>query len=89
MKAMIGTAMLLGVLMAPSAPAHAMFAPFEPPKASATFFDNAAMTMEPLGASLEANYFRAPPLPAAARRVFPCRMQVFLFEKTRLAQSCN
>ena len=38
---------------------------------------------------LEADYFRAPQAPFAAGRVFPCRLQLRMFEKTRLAQSCH
>jgi hypothetical protein len=38
---------------------------------------------------LEFGYFRAPQTPVAAGRVFPCRLQLQIFEKTKLAQSCH
>ena len=37
----------------------------------------------------EANYFRAPAEPFAAYRIFPCRLQLRVFDKTRMAQSCH
>ena len=37
----------------------------------------------------EAEYFRAPQSPVAAERNYPCRLQLRIFEKTRLAQSCQ
>lgn len=51
--------------------------------------DDLAIQIEPAGATLEANYFHAPQQPFAAGRVFPCRMQLRVFEKMRLAQTCN
>ena len=38
---------------------------------------------------LEVTYFNASQSPLAAGRLVPSRMQVRMFEKTRLAQSCN
>jgi hypothetical protein len=37
--------------------------------------------------TMEANYFRAPPSPPAVGKIFPCRLR--LFDKTRLARSCD
>ena len=51
--------------------------------------DDTAIDTSPSGATLESNYFRAPQQPYAANRVFPCRLQLRMFDKTRLAQSCN
>lgn len=52
--------------------------------------DDAPVMVGPAGASLERDYFRAPSTaPFAAQRVFPCRMQLRMFEKTRVAQSCR
>jgi hypothetical protein len=42
-----------------------------------------------IGAMMEADYFRAPRSPDAAGRAFPCRLKMHIFDKTRLAQSCN
>ena len=51
--------------------------------------DDAPVLVGPAGASLERDYFRAPSAaPFAVQRVFPCRMQMRMFEKTRVAQSC-
>jgi len=44
---------------------------------------------DPSGAIPEAAYFRAPPTPSSSDRIFPCRVQFDLFEKTQLAQLCH
>jgi hypothetical protein len=72
-----------------STTAQAKFAPFEPEQRVASVVDHAAMTTEPVGAMLEADYFNAPPVPFAARLLFPCHKQLHLFDKTRIAQSCR
>jgi hypothetical protein len=51
--------------------------------------DDSAINIGAAGATLESNYFRVPQPPIAAGRIFPCRLQLRVFEKTRLAQSCN
>jgi len=51
--------------------------------------DDLTIAAGPAGASLERDYFRAPQTPYAAGRVFPCSLQLRVFDKTRLAQSCN
>jgi hypothetical protein len=38
---------------------------------------------------LELNYFNAPPTTSASGRGNSCRLPQSLFEKTRLAESCN
>ncbi len=43
----------------------------------------------PAEAMNESTYFRPAPSPTAAGRNFPCRMREILFEKTRIALSCN
>jgi hypothetical protein len=90
MKAMIA----LVVLLALGAVAQAKPVPVEGQAVSHSFdgpawTDDAAINIGAAGASLEANYFRAPQEPIAAGRIFPCRLQLRVFEKTRLAQSCN
>ncbi len=88
MKAMIVAAGFFP-LVAPGATAQAKFAPIEPQKALTVSINDTAMTSEPLGAMLESNYFNAPPVPFAVGRVFPCRLQLRVFDKTRIAQSCR
>jgi hypothetical protein len=41
----------------------------------------------PAGAMLEADYFRAPQKPAPDPHM--CRLQLRVFEKTQLAESCH
>jgi hypothetical protein len=51
--------------------------------------DHAAIYIGSSRATLEAEYFNAPQQPYAAERVYPCRLKLRIFEKTRLAQSCD
>ncbi len=51
--------------------------------------DDLAISTGPAGATLEQDYFRVPQPASATGLVFPCRLQLRLFDKTRLAQSCN
>ena len=76
----------LALLMALGATAQGKLAPVEPQPA-ATSLDDFAISTGPAGA--ERDYFRAPPATYAARRTFPCRLQLIIFDKTRLAQSCH
>jgi hypothetical protein len=48
-----------------------------------------AMSVGPAGAMRESNYFRAPQRPVTTGHVFPCRLQMQVFDKTHLAQSCH
>ena len=84
MKALVivATVLVLGAA-AQAKPAPLDLRPIAPPAEDVT------IATGPAGATLESNYFRAPPEPYAAGRVFPCRLQLRLFDKTRLAQSCN
>jgi hypothetical protein len=84
MKALIAMAVLLAL----GATAQAKVAPLES-QLVAIAADNATINSGPAGATLESNYIRAPQAPTAAGRIFPCRLQLHVFEKTRLAQSCN
>lgn len=79
----------LFALAAFGATAQAKPTPVEPQKLATLSADDAAMTSEPLGAMLESDYFNVPPVPFAAGRMSPCRMQLRLFDKTRIAQSCH
>lgn len=87
MKASITLAFLVAqALLAVTAPAQAKLAPFEAQVSES--LDNTTINSGASGALLEAAYFSAPQ-PFAAGRIFPCRLQVRMFDKTRLAASCN
>ena len=92
MKNFIALALLFALgalaLIALSAAAQANLAPLEPQQI-ATSADDLAIATGAAGATLEQDYFRAPPLNYASGRIFPCRLQLRIFDKTRLAQSCN
>ena len=81
-------AIALVALLALGATAQAKLAPLELQMASISA-DDTTIESGPSGAGLESDYFHAPQTPFATRRVFPCRLQIRLFEKTRMAQSCN
>lgn len=84
MKALLAIAILLSL----SAGAQAKLAPVDAPRLTHAP-DDSAMVAGPAGAMLEFGYFRAPQTPVAAGRVFPCRLQLQVFEKTKIAQSCH
>lgn len=84
MKTLIAIALLFVIGVA----AQAKLAPVDP-QPVAFSPDDLAISTEAPGALLEQDYFRAPPPATAASRVFPCRLQLRLFDKTQLAQSCN
>jgi hypothetical protein len=52
-------------------------------------FDDSTIDSGPSGAMLESSYFNAQQAPFTAQRTFPCRVQVRMFGKTRLAQMCK
>ena len=84
MKALITGAVLLAL----GATAQAKLPPLER-QVVAISADASALDSGPFGAMLESHYFSAPQAPYAAGRLFPCRSQLHVFEKTRLAQSCK
>ncbi len=88
MKALIAFPVILALSVAFSATSQAKLAPLELKQIAASPGDT-DMFSGTAGAMIESNYFRAPQTPFAAGRIFPCRLQVRMFEKTRLAQSCN
>lgn len=51
--------------------------------------DELTISTGPAGATLEQNYFRAIQPTYAGGHAFPCRLQLLVFDKTRLAQTCN
>jgi hypothetical protein len=83
MKALIAFAVVLAL----GAAAQAKPAPSDR-VAMAAITDESPFSIGAAGAMLERDYFNAPP-PVSARRIYPCRLQLRVFEKTRLAQSCN
>jgi hypothetical protein len=83
-KVVLGVALLLTLSVA----AHANYAPVETPRPTAPP-DDSAMFVGPAGAMLEANYFRAPPPQQRSSHSNVCRVQLRLFDKTQLAQSCD
>jgi hypothetical protein len=88
MKAPITLALGLA-LFALVAPAQAKLVVGEPQPVLALSADDTAVATGPAGALLESNYFNAPQMPSTFGRGNSCRLPRSLFEKTRLAQSCN
>jgi hypothetical protein len=78
----------LGLLLLSAVVAQAKFAPVDTPRAT-WLTDDTAIIVGPAGAMLESDYFRASQTPSATSRIFPCRLKLDLFDKTRLAQSCR
>jgi hypothetical protein len=75
MKALLAFAVILALC----AQAQARLAPIERDLAAMTV-DDMAIDSGASGASLESDYFRAPQPPFAAVRIFPCRLQLRVFE---------
>ena len=86
MRALTAFAMLLALCVPFGATAKAKVAPLES-QAVVTAFDDS--TDSRLAAQREADYFRAPQSSSLVERDYPCRLQLRIFEKTRLAQSCR
>jgi hypothetical protein len=78
----------LALLFALGAAAQAKPTPVEP-QPGAISRDALAISTRPAGATLERDYFRAPQPADATGRGFSCRLQLRIFDKTRLAQSCH
>jgi hypothetical protein len=89
MKSPIIFALGLASALALSAPAQAKLVAGEWQPVIAISVDDTAIATGPSGALLESNYFNAPQSSLAFGRGNSCRLPVSLFEKTRLAQSCN
>ena len=88
MKTAIALATAIAMALALGSAAEAKLAPVEP-QSGPPKPDVAAIFTGPAGAMIEHDYFRQRPEPMAARRIFPCTVQVIVFEKTRLAQFCD
>jgi hypothetical protein len=81
-------ALLLAGSLGFSVAAQAKPAPLENPD-TAIASDDSTIDSGPSGAMLESSYFNAQQAPFTAQRLFPCRLQVRMFDKTRLAQMCK
>ncbi len=86
MRALTAFTMLCALGAPLGATAQAMIAPFESQTVVMAFNDS---TYSRSAAQREAKYFRASQSPVAAERNYPCRLQLRIFEKPRLAQSCQ
>ena len=84
MRASIALALLLAVTTS----AQAKLAPVDA-QGIAISLDDSAIGNGNSGAMREQTYFSAPQLKLYPERVFLCRMQMNVFEKTRLVRSCN
>ena len=82
------TASLVAALFATGGPASAKPTPVEAPP-FASLAEIATGNSNPTAAQREQGYFQAPPASSYAGRLFPCRMQLRVFEKTQTARSCN
>ncbi len=81
-------AILFAALLALCTAAQAKVAPHDNAKIVIAAVE-ATIPSGSAGAIPEADYFRAPPAPQGAHRIFPCRLQLRMFDKTRLANSCQ
>ena len=81
--------LLLASMFIYAAPAQAKLTTGEPFPFIAFSVDDTAVATGPAGALLESNYFNAPQTTSAFGRGNSCRLPQSLFEKTRLAESCN
>lgn len=77
----------LGTALA--APAQAKLTAGEPFPLVAFSLDDTAVATGPARTLRESNYFTAPQTTSAFGRGNSCHLPLSLFEKTRLAQSCN
>jgi hypothetical protein len=84
MRNVIALALLLGF----GAAAQANYSPVDVQRAEIAQ-DGLAVATGPAGATLERDYFRGPPATYAVDRTFPCRLQLMIFDKRRLALSCH
>lgn len=76
------------VLVSLGGGAMAKPAPVEPVRLTHSPNDT-GMSVGPAGAMLESDYFSASQQPITTGRVFPCRLQLQVFDKTQIAQSCR
>ena len=89
MRASIAMALLVApAVLAFAAMAAAKPSPLETQYAAVSA-DDTTINTGASGAMLEAAYFHAPLPRFTSGRMFPCRMQVNLFDKTRLTGSCH
>lgn len=84
--ARLAFALLVSLTFASALPAAAKLTPLQ--QLPFDQVDVTSLHTGPAAASVERNYFHAPQLPVASRRVSPCTVQMLLFDKARLAQAC-
>lgn len=82
-------ALALAALLALGASAQAAVLPVENAQIVIAPVTTTIPSDDANGAIPEAAYFRAPQTPSDRERLFPCRVQFDLFEKTQLAQLCH
>src|ERR1700686_2959595 len=82
----IKTIVVLVIFLALGAVAQGKLAPVEPQQIALSA-DDLAIATGAAGATLEQDYFRAPQSAYASGHIFPCLLQLRIFDKTRLAQS--
>lgn len=76
------------IILSAGVAAYAKPAPVEEPRLTPSP-EETVVFLGPAGAMLESDYFRTPQNSPMAGRVFPCRLQLRLFERTQFAQSCR
>ena len=90
MRAVILALPLVAAYLGASAPAQAMFTPFDPEAASIAM-SPARTTIERdmSGTMLEADFFNVPRATHDGVRAPPCSLQSVVFGKIRLARACD
>jgi hypothetical protein len=88
MKPSVTGVLLLAASLGFTAAAQAKPAPLDS-LATPVALDDSTIDSGPSGAMLESSYFNAQQAPFTAQRMSPCRLQVRMFDKTRLAQMCR
>lgn len=81
--------MALALAVALGVEAQAKLVAAVDPERAANAPQDLSISTGPIGAVLERDYFSAPQATLMRGRAFPCRLQQSIFDKTRLAQSCN
>jgi hypothetical protein len=82
------TSIAFALLLAFGAVAQATLAPLDP-RPSSPSSNHGTVYVGFFGATPEADYFQAPRQSNAAGRAYLCRLELRIFDKTRLAQSCD
>lgn len=78
----------LALFLALSVATQAKLAPFELQRVTGPS-DDLVVSARPADATLERDYFRAPQPAYHGAHAYPCRLQLRIFDKMQLAQSCH